>query len=274
MSERTKPFTTSEFFDTVLKELDIPNDLIDYASPLRYRGEDLPITEDEFSVTCRTEFGGNEGIYTTIHLEGRFRFEAEQEERQIGTFKSLRTDEEAMRQMAALGGSFVYKATNYVQNHSRDFIWGGYLMEGPSGWGYYTNTLERATERAKDGIEGVPYTITDMKTRKVIDTINGENRPARVRKEVEQYFKENLPQYRVMDVVQHPGKGNEYLYYVTGAPAKDEHHNPNGYAAWHYWNDSTKSLNSGHYCLDFNTTQSLLSDWKKEAAELSKGKAW
>lgn len=65
-----------------------------------------------------------------------------------------------------------------------------------------------------------------------------------VKKQVYLYFKENLPRYTVLNIRRqsyHPE--DDYLYMVSAK--KDD----GTYAAWTSWNQSTKSLNHGHYNL-------------------------
>lgn len=61
---------------------------------------------------------------------------------------------------------------------------------------------------------------------------------------VEEYFKEHLPQYSVLKVVKKSNhKDDAYLYMVSAKKSDDT------YAVWTSWNESTQSLNYGHYDL-------------------------
>lgn len=63
--------------------------------------------------------------------------------------------------------------------------------------------------------------------------------------QVERYFEENLPRYKVLKIRRqsyHPD--DDYRYMVS---AKKENED---YAVWTSWNQSTKSLNCGHYDLE------------------------
>lgn len=65
-----------------------------------------------------------------------------------------------------------------------------------------------------------------------------------VMEDVKAYFKEHLPKYDVLRVRRksyHPD--DSYLYMVSAK--KDD----GTYAVWTNWNESTKSLNHGHYNL-------------------------
>ena len=62
--------------------------------------------------------------------------------------------------------------------------------------------------------------------------------------QVKRYFKKHLPKYTVLKVRRksyHPD--DSYLYMVSAK--KDD----GTYAVWTCWNESTKSLNYGHYNL-------------------------
>ena len=66
----------------------------------------------------------------------------------------------------------------------------------------------------------------------------------KVREHVELYFKKHLPEYIVLEVRRksyHPA--DSYLWMVS-AQKKD-----GTYAVWTGWNESTQSLNYGHYNL-------------------------
>lgn len=66
----------------------------------------------------------------------------------------------------------------------------------------------------------------------------------KVRENVELYFKKHLPEYTVLEIRKksyHPA--DSYLWMVS---AKKE---DGTYAVWTAWNESTQSLNYGHYHL-------------------------
>jgi len=66
---------------------------------------------------------------------------------------------------------------------------------------------------------------------------------------VKNYLKENLPKYTVVEVTRHSNHPDDhYLYHIiakTQSPTWGD-----TYACWTSWNDSTQSLNFGHYNLD------------------------
>ena len=76
------------------------------------------------------------------------------------------------------------------------------------------------------------------------DATNMKGEFSEVRKHVECYLKENLPEYTLLEIRRksyHPD--DDYLYMVS-ARAED-----GTYAVWTAWNESTQSLNYRHYAL-------------------------
>ena len=56
---------------------------------------------------------GQEGVFLDLYLEGSF--DSSNDKRTIiGTFKTLRTDQEACRLMGGLGGTLMFYAREYV----------------------------------------------------------------------------------------------------------------------------------------------------------------
>ena len=71
----------------------------------------------------------------------------------LGTFKTLRTDDEAMHIMAALLADFIIEEYAYVNANLDDFTWEGvnvHVIEESgekSKWGYSCGTMEAALKR-------------------------------------------------------------------------------------------------------------------------------
>ena len=73
-----------------------------------------------------------------------------------------------------------------------------------------------------------------------------------VRFNVQKYFEEHLPQYEVVQV----GLSSEYIYRVLAKKKETSLFSPNDFACWTSWNESTQSLNYGHYDLpEWKATQ-------------------
>lgn len=108
----TRPMTTTEFFDTIsdiLKEKDKISGILDYGL-----GTHNPILLKtcEFNLKSNLDYGGSEGIYLDLWIEY---FEGnERSIHDLGTFKTLEDDDEAMHIMAYLLADFILEATDYI----------------------------------------------------------------------------------------------------------------------------------------------------------------
>lgn len=65
-----------------------------------------------------------------------------------------------------------------------------------------------------------------------------------VKKHVELYFKEHLPQYTVMEIRRKSYHPDDKHLWMVSAKKSD-----GTYALWTSWNDTVQSLNHGHYGL-------------------------
>lgn len=69
-----------------------------------------------------------------------------------------------------------------------------------------------------------------------------DKKPESILLNIQNYFKENLPQYKVVKVRKKSWhKDDSHLYMVAAKK------NTGKYAVWTSWNDKTQSLNYGHY---------------------------
>ena len=71
---REKPYTVKEFFEKVKEKICNEGnwpDGIDYALP---ENKELEIRSSEFSVVSQVAYGGSEGIYLDIYLDGSIDF--------------------------------------------------------------------------------------------------------------------------------------------------------------------------------------------------------
>ncbi len=66
----------------------------------------------------------------------------------------------------------------------------------------------------------------------------------KVREHVELYFKEHLPQYTVLEIRKKSYHPDDCYLYMVSAGKED-----GTYAVWTSWNETTQSLNYGHYGL-------------------------
>lgn len=75
---------------------------------------------------------------------------------------------------------------------------------------------------------------------------------------INDYLKEHLPKYTVFEIRrQSYAPDDDYLYMVAAK------HQNGTYAVWTSWNESTKSLNHGHYDLpDMKSCLEIMSDYQ------------
>ena len=66
-----------------------------------------------------------------------------------------------------------------------------------------------------------------------------------VKQQVLIYFQDNLPRYTVLDIRRQSNHPKEQYLYMVSAKKDD-----GTYTVWTCWNQSTKSLNCGHYNLE------------------------
>lgn len=94
--------------------------ILDYYLPKEneslYAGQDGPLTNYEFSFVPVISFGGSEGIYVDLYLDGDcdgggFK------RTELGVFKTLRDDLDACRLMGQLCGILMYHGVDYVNKN-------------------------------------------------------------------------------------------------------------------------------------------------------------
>ena len=120
---RKRPMTTEELFDIIckiLKEKGRLPDILDYGLATH---SPVPITNYEYSLRNKLDYGGNEGIYLDLWIE--YIAEGKKCANGLGTFKTLRADDEAMHIMAALLADFIIEEYAYVNANLDDFTWEG-----------------------------------------------------------------------------------------------------------------------------------------------------
>lgn len=118
-----KPMTTEELFNKIygiLKEKDKLPDVLDYGLSA---GNALPIKTGEFELKSELAYGASEGIYLDLWI--RYLYEDAEYKKDLGTFKTLRDDGEAMHMMASLLADFIIELNDYVHANIDDFSWEG-----------------------------------------------------------------------------------------------------------------------------------------------------
>ena len=148
---RKRPMTTEELFNRIngiLKEKGKLPDILDYGLATH---SPVPITNYEYGLKNKLDYGGNEGIYLDLWIE--YTADGKRCVSGLGTFKTLRTDDKVMHIMAALLADFIIEEYAYVNANLDDFTWEGvdvHVIEGSgekSKWGYSCGTMEEALKR-------------------------------------------------------------------------------------------------------------------------------
>ena len=168
---RKRSMTTEELFNRIngiLKEKGKLPDILDYGLATH---NPVPITNYEYDLKNNLAYGGNEGIYLDLWIECTA--EGKKCANDLGAFKTLRTDDEAMHIMAALLADFVIEEYAYVNANLDDFTWEGadvHVIEESgekSKWGYSCGTMEAALKRKDELLKKYPKVIVrDNATRK------------------------------------------------------------------------------------------------------------
>ena len=166
-----RPMTTEELFNKIygiLKEKGKLSDDLDYGLPA---GNALPIKTSEFELKSELAYGAREGIYLDLWI--RYLYEDVEYKKDLGTFKTLRDDGEAIHMMASLLADFIIELNDYVHANIDDFLWEGiyvYPTDGAGkrvGWWYSCGGMEAALEKKDKLLEGYPQVaIRDNATRK------------------------------------------------------------------------------------------------------------
>ena len=139
LKEKMKRDTTRDLFNAVLQlvkdngHYEKAGAIMDYVLPeiSEYDARsDIELSAYEFDFYATAQFGGSEGIYIDCWLRGKYT-ETEikfinysrggvletETKRSVGTFKTLRTDLEAMQIMGELCGSLTYYASEYINKN-------------------------------------------------------------------------------------------------------------------------------------------------------------
>lgn len=166
-----RPMTTEELFNRIqgiLKEKGKFPDILDYGLATH---RPVPITNYEFNLKSNLNYGGNEGIYLDLWIE--YYKGGQKQQKGIGTFKTLDTDNEAMHVMAALLADFIIEEYAYVNANLDDFTWEGVDVHSidqsgqRSNWGYSCVTMDAALKRKDELLKKYPkVAVRDNVTRK------------------------------------------------------------------------------------------------------------
>lgn len=119
-------YTNADLFYIILnklKEGGLLPEILDYSLGCSTLKE---IKSDEWDAIGRITFGGNEGIYLRIYIEGVIDHDYDKVE--LGTFKTLETSKEAYKAMSDLNVEFIFALRDFVEVNSESFCWTGYSV--------------------------------------------------------------------------------------------------------------------------------------------------
>lgn len=178
---RKKPYTTSEFFETIVQRLkdkgSMPDNILDYSMPTHCPEK---IKHYVYEIENRLRYGGNEGIYLEVSIKLYLPSKDGPSDvtYHLGTFKTLLTSPEAMRTMGTLLADFIVESRDFIDDNIDDFTWYGYEVRGYTlegkRMGYEVQTLERANQKRDEFFNRYDYakdvvTITNNATKEVTE---------------------------------------------------------------------------------------------------------
>lgn len=130
MKMRKKPYTLCELFheiNSLLEEKRLLPPILDYG--IESGKENREIRTFFWDVVFKVRFGGSEGIYLDLFLDGDPDGDKENSAWLFGTYKTLNEDDESFRQMAVLGANFALVTRRWVWDRLGDFTWTGFDID-------------------------------------------------------------------------------------------------------------------------------------------------
>lgn len=88
---------------------------------------DIKLTDWE--MYGKVQFGGSEGIYLDIHIEGYIENYDERKDIYIGCFKTLYDEYNAFKTMCILNADFIFEEKEFYRENPRIFDWTGYAVD-------------------------------------------------------------------------------------------------------------------------------------------------
>lgn len=111
----TQNWTNQKLFEQIVENLrkndELP-DILEYSEPAF---DEVKVTSYEVACLGSLGFGGSEGIYVRVSLAG------DTDLIPLGTFKTLRNDEESWDTMAQLMADFQWECTAFIEEHYGEF---------------------------------------------------------------------------------------------------------------------------------------------------------
>ena len=166
-----KPMTTCELFQKIrdiLEEKGSLPDILDYELATN---EPVPIKTYQFNLKNDLAYGDSEGIYLNLWIE--YSMEGKYCKNDLGTFKTLHEDSEAMYSMSRLLADFIMEEYFYVNANLDDFTWEGAEVrpvdesEKTFHFGYSCKSMEDALKRKDELLQKYPcVAVRENSTRK------------------------------------------------------------------------------------------------------------
>lgn len=126
---RKRPYTNKELFNIIvnkIKEEGLLPDILDYYKP---DSREFEIRTYEWDVYGDLFFGTCEGIYLDLYIQGSLGYEETPDKIWLGSFKTLRDDLAALKEMAILQAHFIWYCRKFVNDNIDDFEWTGYRVQ-------------------------------------------------------------------------------------------------------------------------------------------------
>lgn len=139
--------------------------ILDYSSCVDER-KYVDLYDIEFDVKGDLHFGGNEGIYLFMYMDGIFQENGERTIAPLITYKTLCEDKEALKMMAEIQAEFIWQARKWVDTNEDQLTRRGWRVkrketDSVSFICYKNETLKR---KIKEGYR----VIECLKTRKLL----------------------------------------------------------------------------------------------------------
>ena len=141
--------TTKNMFDEIVGNIKLPAHT-DYT----LAGKEVDLYDTDFCVSGKVDYGGSEGIYLELIIEGYFGPDNEWRQKELGTIKTLDDSDEAYRDFCNLIADFVFGVRTYRQEHRDELIRKGYrIKRTDSKVTRYVYNESEALKFAKEGFE-------------------------------------------------------------------------------------------------------------------------
>ena len=118
---KKKPYTNQTLFTTITDTLKKNNLLPDHLDYHLSAYQAYEVKSYEFDIVGDLTFGGSEGVYLTLFLQGYFIKGEKFKKIELGTFKTLEENRNAFYDMAKLMADFIWVGTEFVNENIDDF---------------------------------------------------------------------------------------------------------------------------------------------------------